>query len=321
MTGWLKAAAIYNVLWGALTIFYPNWLFDLTGMRPPAYPFIWQVVGMIVGVYGVGYWIAATDPYRHWPIVLVGTLGKLFGPAGYATGLLLGGTMPFVSDVPPEFGVTLITNDLIWWVPFALILLGAARNAQGRGAADATDPATAMGEFTDRAGVTLLERTNEAPTLVVFLRHAGCTFCKEALTDLAAQRDKIESEGVRLALVSMTERHNADAWLAQHALGDVPHYSDPARRLYASFGLTRGSLSQAFGAAAAARGAAATLRGHIVGKLAGDGFQLPGAFLVQRGEITHAFRHRTVADRPDYAELACAPARSSGPPNTATAHA
>ena len=38
----------------------------------PRYPQIWQCVGMIVGVYGVGYLVAASDPLRHWPIVLVG---------------------------------------------------------------------------------------------------------------------------------------------------------------------------------------------------------------------------------------------------------
>ena len=45
---------------------------------------------MIVGVYGVGYWIAGDDPYRHWPIVLVGFLGKAFGPVGFATALARG---------------------------------------------------------------------------------------------------------------------------------------------------------------------------------------------------------------------------------------
>ena len=29
---WLVAAGIYNLLWGALTVLYPGWLFDLTGM-------------------------------------------------------------------------------------------------------------------------------------------------------------------------------------------------------------------------------------------------------------------------------------------------
>jgi len=116
----LVAAGIYNLLWGAVTVLFPNWLFSLTGMEQPNYPFIWQCVGMIVGVYGIGYLAAATDPLRHWPIVLVGFLGKIFGPVGYLQGVVRG-------DVPAAFGVTLPTNDLIWWIPFALILVHAAR--------------------------------------------------------------------------------------------------------------------------------------------------------------------------------------------------
>lgn len=120
MGRWLVAAGIYNLAWGALTVLVPSWLFSLTGMEQPNYPFIWQCVGMIVGVYGVGYLAAAADPLRHWPIVLVGFLGKIFGPLGYAIGVVRG-------EVPPAFGATLPTNDLIWWVPFGLILYHAAR--------------------------------------------------------------------------------------------------------------------------------------------------------------------------------------------------
>lgn len=118
MSHWLVAAGIYNLLWGGLTVLLPAWLFTLTGMEQPRYPFIWQCVGMIVGVYGLGYLAAARDPVRHWPIVMVGFLGKIFGPLGYVMGVLKG-------EVPAAFGVTLPTNDLIWWVPFALILLHA----------------------------------------------------------------------------------------------------------------------------------------------------------------------------------------------------
>jgi small multidrug resistance pump len=123
MSLWLVAAGIYNLLWGGLTVLLPSWLFTLTGMEQPRYPFIWQCVGMIVGVYGIGYLAAARDPVRHWPIVLVGFLGKIFGPLGYVMGVLKG-------EVPLAFGATLPTNDLIWWVPFALILLHARASHQ-----------------------------------------------------------------------------------------------------------------------------------------------------------------------------------------------
>jgi hypothetical protein len=120
-TWWLRAAGVYNLAWGGLVIAFPHLLFDLNGIERINYPEIWQCVGMIVGVYGVGYLIAAGDPRRHWPIVLVGLLGKIFGPIGFAVALAKG-------TFPPAFGLTILTNDLLWWVPFALILRNAAQS-------------------------------------------------------------------------------------------------------------------------------------------------------------------------------------------------
>lgn len=120
-SGWLWAAGLYNLVWGSLAIAMPHFLFDLTGAARINYPEIWQCVGMIVGVYGVGYIIAAGDSRTHWPIVFVGLLGKIFGPIGFLAALLRG-------TFPPLFGLTILTNDLLWWIPFAMILRDAARH-------------------------------------------------------------------------------------------------------------------------------------------------------------------------------------------------
>jgi hypothetical protein len=119
MRWWLYAAAIYNIVWGAFVVLFPNALFEWIGAETPRYPELWQCIGMIVGVYGIGYAIAARDPLRHWPIVLVGLLGKIFGPIGFVDAVFIRETFPL------GFGATILTNDLIWWIPFALILRGA----------------------------------------------------------------------------------------------------------------------------------------------------------------------------------------------------
>lgn len=118
---WLWVAGIYNLIWGAAMIAFPQAIFDFAGIDRINYPEIWQCVGMIVGVYGIGYLIAATDPRTHWPIVLVGLLGKVFGPIGFAAALWKG-------TFPPLFGLTILSNDLIWWVPFGMILWDAAKH-------------------------------------------------------------------------------------------------------------------------------------------------------------------------------------------------
>ncbi|WP_428389570.1 alkyl hydroperoxide reductase [Mucisphaera sp.] len=118
---WL--AAVYNLLWGGAAVLFPAVFFTAAGMEPPEYLWLWQCVGMIVGVYGIGYGCAALDPARHWPIVLVGLLGKVFGPIGFAQALWL-------REITPAFGINIIFNDLIWWVPFALILVHAWKRAK-----------------------------------------------------------------------------------------------------------------------------------------------------------------------------------------------
>ncbi len=123
----LKVAGIYNVLWGAWVVVFPMALFDWAGLQRPLYPEIWQCVGMIVGVYGVGYWLAASNVDQHWVIVLVGFLGKICGPIGFAWTFLMGG-----SNL--RFGSMLLLNDLIWWVPFALILIGVWKRSQNESA-------------------------------------------------------------------------------------------------------------------------------------------------------------------------------------------
>lgn len=111
----LRAAALYNVIWGGWVVLMPQQFFAVVGMAPINHPTVWQGMGMVIGVYGLGYWWAAAAPLRHWPIVAVGFLGKIFGPLGFVLNYAQG-------KVPFGFFYTLITNDFIWWVPFFLIL-------------------------------------------------------------------------------------------------------------------------------------------------------------------------------------------------------
>lgn len=120
MSAVLWAAAVYNIAWGSFVVAFPAAPFAWAGMEAPLYPAIWQCVGMIVGVYGVGYALAARSPLVHWPILLVGLLGKLLGPIGFLWYALRG-------DLPWVAGWVNVTNDLIWWAPFALILHRAAK--------------------------------------------------------------------------------------------------------------------------------------------------------------------------------------------------
>ena len=181
----LVASGVYNCVWGTLVVLMPQQTLTWLGVDPlPRYPQFWQCIGMIVGVYGVGYLLASRDPFRHWPVILTGLLGKILGPVGFAVAVISG-------TLPLSMLWTILANDLIWWVPFTTILWKAIRHAQTEGSAylmPATD--AALRELKTNSGKTLDSLADQKPQLVAFLRHTGCTFCRESLSDLAGQQQK-----------------------------------------------------------------------------------------------------------------------------------
>jgi peroxiredoxin len=297
----LLAAGIYNVLWGAFAVLFPSAIFDWLGMPQPNYPHFWQCIGMIVGVYGLGYAIAAFDPVRHWPIVLVGFLGKVFGPLGMVQAL-------WTEQLPWGFALNCVTNDLIWWVPFALILKHAWDVFQREDDAEAlADETVLLEEAQITSGGSLAELSNRTPVLLVLLRHSGCSFCREALADLAMKRAEIEAKGTRIALAHMGTAESFAAFTVSYGLGDVAAVSDPERRLYRGLGLRRGRLGQLFGWRVWWRGVKSLFAGHHPGALEGDGAQMPGVFLIHQGRVVRRFVHGNAADRPDYPSLSHLP--------------
>jgi len=177
----LIAAGIYNILFGIWCIAIPHAWFDWSGMQRPLYPQIWQFVGMIIGVYGLGYIIAATNPYRHWPIILIGFLGKIFGPIGFSYAISQG-------VFPLKSTAIILTNDLIWWVPFGIILWQVIRREVSgpyQGKRQLT-PQQAASEYKLNSGQTLAEASQDQTVALVFLRHFGCTFTRQILRSLSS---------------------------------------------------------------------------------------------------------------------------------------
>jgi hypothetical protein len=115
---WAKAilflAAIYNLFWGAVISVWPQII--LFGNPPATFTLILlKCIGMLVGVYGIAYYYASTNPARYWPLIFVGFIGKVLGPIGSAYYVLSGG-------LTPNFLMVNVFNDLIWLFPFGWVL-------------------------------------------------------------------------------------------------------------------------------------------------------------------------------------------------------
>jgi hypothetical protein len=168
---------------------------------------------------------------------------------------------------------------------------------------------SAIQQVVSRNGWSLESISNETPTLIIFLRHLGCIYCRESLAELQRLRQEIESHDVRLAIIHMGSDEQARNVLEVFGLDDVERFSDQERRLYHAFGLERSHFGHFFNATTlldmlkTGLSSKVALR-HSVGKVIGDVLQMPGVFLLNNGEIIADFKSTSLTERPDYLELA-----------------
>ncbi|PXA05054.1 hypothetical protein DDZ13_03560 [Coraliomargarita sinensis] len=167
----------------------------------------------------------------------------------------------------------------------------------------------AVKEIVSKNGWDLEALSHEAPTLVVFLRHFNCIYCRESLAELKRLRRPIEAEGVQIAAVHMGTDRQAEELLSFFDLSDIESFSDPERRLYNAFGLERTTLGQLLGPASWLGMVRAGIRSRsLPGKrlkgIVGDVLQMPGVFLLSEGRIVGDFKPPRVDKQPEYLELA-----------------
>ena len=171
---------------------------------------------------------------------------------------------------------------------------------------DETSDLSAVAAVLDRAltqaGSSIVELSIASPVLLVFLRHPGCTFCREALRDIADARAALEAR----ASPDHSGAHGRHEFTGAVAvkvckLSAIDRIFDPDRDLYRAFGLKRGSFGQLFGMKVIWR---SLLQGVLLrfgmGRPSGDAFQMLGMFLIHQSAVIGRFRHRSAADRPDY---------------------
>lgn len=157
-------------------------------------------------------------------------------------------------------------------------------------------------------GENILDLTYQLPLLFIFLRQLGCIFCRQTLKELSERRTEIEMEGTAIALVHMSSPENADQILSDYGLENVVRISDPQKELYNTFQLQRAGLVKVLGPHVWYKAAVARFKHKSAwGKMAGDPYQMPGAFLVYQGKIINQFTHQQPYDLPDYLELATIP--------------
>ncbi len=151
---------------------------------------------------------------------------------------------------------------------------------------------------------TLVDASSERPILLVFLRHFGCVFCREAMIDIGKNKDEWAKQNINVVLVHMSDYSTAEVYFEKFNISGIENISDPECKLYATFGLGKGSVSQLFGLKNFIRGFETTIKGIPIGiRQIGDGFQMPGVFLIRNGRVMDSYIHASASDRPDYEKI------------------
>ena len=84
----LTTAGLFNLIWALYLVLAPLDLFQRAGVPSPNLPLLVQMLGLGAGVLGLGFLMAANDPLRHWPVVLMGFTAKLGAALGYGLAAL-----------------------------------------------------------------------------------------------------------------------------------------------------------------------------------------------------------------------------------------
>jgi peroxiredoxin len=246
--------------------------------------------------------VAMTDPRDQWFMLLLACLGRMVLPVlvwldATRMGLEWSATMTVVS----------LTG--LWAIPELLLLRDALRAVRAEdgplGNQDPMHIASYLDMAANQDGDTLQELSWQRPLMLVFLRQFGCPFCRETLTDLRNRRVAIEDSGLRIVLVHMGTDERAAEILEEYGLGSVDRVEDPECELYRAFGLGRANFWQLFGLRVWLRVIqSAFIERNGFGPLEGDGFRMPGVFVLHRGRLVTSYRHTLVSARPDYLTLA-----------------
>jgi hypothetical protein len=287
---------MYHLLFALWAILCPTHALGWFDCTAPGQPVLWQMFGVISAILGLGLMIASKNPIQHWPIVLLGFIKSIIVVVAI-------GSAVFNSELPATALLMLAVNDIIWLPLFGLILWAALRAHTGippsRNQPYSITEAAEIYQLSD--GRKLADASMEAPLVLVFLRHFGCTFTRQILRGLQDLEHQAKQHNASLVLVHMLQSGEEIDYLGQNS--DIIRIADPRCELYRTFGLGKGGFIELFGPQVWWRGAVSIFKGCGVGHLAGDGLQMPGVFVFHQGKIVASQPAQSAADLPNLEAL------------------
>ena len=194
-------------------------------------------------------------------------------------------------------------------------LLGTANKRQEtRPPADADELGDVVVKDESGGDVRLRELWSDRPTVLVFLRHYGCTHCRIYVSQLDRERERFDEAGVRLAVVGQGRPEQAARFKEKQKL-DLPLYADEQRLSYKAGGMKKATFGELVGPGVLAKGIRGAAKERVVqGRFVGHPAQLGGVLIVNPdGSIPYTHLSEDAGDNPPPDEvLEAARAAASG---------
>jgi peroxiredoxin len=156
------------------------------------------------------------------------------------------------------------------------------------------------------SGASLLTLAEASPVLLVFLRHFGCSFCRQAISDIAELKGELDRRGVRPVFVHLGTPERAKPFFDYYGIGDVERVSDPEATVYQNpvFAISRiHPVLTLFQPSVWVGWLKGAIFKHGIGAIKEDGNQMQGIFFLKGPKIVREFRYKTIADEPNYLKL------------------
>ena len=148
--------------------------------------------------------------------------------------------------------------------------------------------------------IHLAELWQDGPTLLVFLRHFGCIFCRERLSQLAQHQTDIEQAGLKIVAIGIGEAKHADRYCG-NLLPNATCLASEDAAIYHTYGFAQVKLGDMLSFQAVKNSVRAFTSGQMQGQTTGDFRMIGGTFIVDTdGVIQYAYYSKTPGDHPSF---------------------
>jgi hypothetical protein len=294
LTEILKYGSFYHLLISMILIFKPLFLFNLFSLGPINFPIAAQLYGLFFGLFGLGFFIASFSIEENWLFILIGFLEKIFELIIFIS---------YIKNISFQWLSLLFINNILW----ILLLLSILNECYKFFTIEDDNPLPLdkLLKYTKvNSGKYLTEISHQGPVLLIFIRHFGCTFCRETVSDVKKLDREIKMKGLTPVFVHMSDPDFGEQFFEKYYKEAIYHVSDPNRSLYKSLKMKRGTILQVFGLKSWFRFLyAGLLKGHGLGQLEGDGLQLGGIFVLKKDQIVYSHLMKSVHEQFDLSLL------------------